>query len=1180
MALRKEEERKHINNKTGGVFNLIFGHKRGKPSTVSGSISSDNRSISPSHSEDARSVTPPVVQHPPIVAPPKNDPPPDRPKPPQRKRRPAPKPPQIQVTEPVKEEEVKPVPVLPVEEPLNPASRKPSENGVTICHSRNSSDSSGYHEASILSEHCANASLPRARPKSAFVGDSTSHQGTSNLNSMAGHSRSTTSLVGGRRKKAAPPPPPAVPSPSVTPPSSVVAQPSQPSPVVVASQPDSTIQPEFSEVTDFTAQPHTLPIPPKPKPRKKSPSDRPRSAVFTSYGSYEENDSLIEVLQQETFVDNKGASMVDIHKTQDVPGEDYSMEEILTSLEIMRPFIMKGDIPPAVEEKEEIAEVQDIIASKELSSQPPQVIGMIPKTPKDKRRDFKTGSETASTISSTDANSDIVEEAVNPYMNRDNSFASLRSCISEHAPGLGHYEWKKWKNYEELDSISCSSTGVRNVWVAGDTSDTEPISPLDSNSAYPPLTQPVEELIPEIIPCSDIEELGTPPPPPVLEEPTDKEEKSVVDAIVPSEETYEPVEEQSSSHEHPLSEDKSLIEETYEPPPPPIIDQELEFNQITPRAPKQFSQTPQPDLLTLNWEYKLPPPPRPFRDASPTNLTTNRSDTVSEFRDSVVTSPELFEKLRADDNQSDITLKSEVTSVASEEPLNTLSLENLEKRRSLVYNREITTSLKMTDKEQNFRPSPPKPVRNVHSTHTLPNFKITTYEVPKHKNITVFEDDSIRSNTHSLPSGLTKNKLGYSMDNVNQQEKEYNFYKPEVKTNGVSRSGSFSTDNRFSTKPVSRSRSTLTLNKPQFGKRDDNGNISRSNSLFDVSGLQSLEVMKLIQNKLNTPTSSMENINSATKPTSIPPTPKTDTDDEKTSVTSSKSTSPTPVRKYYRGQPSVNVFTWSERPKIPVAVKEDEDYKLGNHATISEEESNISNNNNNNTEITQNSGGNVVIRIGGSTNKPLSNRFVGPVAYRKPFSDLNSRPHSIALPSDFDASRVPIVRSVELKKPFINGNDHLSPTNDSNKRILRVNSFKPFENHVVPVVRGFNTNKSPDIISKRLSWSPANSYSSTLPKQLEKDYSTNKHVPFSQFTLRRTESNRRLTENVPYKSLPTDLETPPAPPPPPQMPKVTLRKAQVEPKSSKAHNSLDARDMLLESIRSFGGKKGLRSTKA
>ncbi|XP_050294774.1 uncharacterized protein LOC126734957 isoform X3 [Anthonomus grandis grandis] len=951
MALRKEEERKHINNKTGGVFNLIFGHKRGKPSTVSGSISSDNRSISPSHSEDARSVTPPVVQHPPIVAPPKNDPPPDRPKPPQRKRRPAPKPPQIQVTEPVKEEEVKPVPVLPVEEPLNPASRKPSENGVTICHSRNSSDSSGYHEASILSEHCANASLPRARPKSAFVGDSTSHQGTSNLNSMAGHSRSTTSLVGGRRKKAAPPPPPAVPSPSVTPPSSVVAQPSQPSPVVVASQPDSTIQPE-------------------------------------------------------------------------------------------------------------------------------------------------------------------------------------------------------------------------------------PISPLDSNSAYPPLTQPVEELIPEIIPCSDIEELGTPPPPPVLEEPTDKEEKSVVDAIVPSEETYEPVEEQSSSHEHPLSEDKSLIEETYEPPPPPIIDQELEFNQITPRAPKQFSQTPQPDLLTLNWEYKLPPPPRPFRDASPTNLTTNRSDTVSEFRDSVVTSPELFEKLRADDNQSDITLKSEVTSVASEEPLNTLSLENLEKRRSLVYNREITTSLKMTDKEQNFRPSPPKPVRNVHSTHTLPNFKITTYEVPKHKNITVFEDDSIRSNTHSLPSGLTKNKLGYSMDNVNQQEKEYNFYKPEVKTNGVSRSGSFSTDNRFSTKPVSRSRSTLTLNKPQFGKRDDNGNISRSNSLFDVSGLQSLEVMKLIQNKLNTPTSSMENINSATKPTSIPPTPKTDTDDEKTSVTSSKSTSPTPVRKYYRGQPSVNVFTWSERPKIPVAVKEDEDYKLGNHATISEEESNISNNNNNNTEITQNSGGNVVIRIGGSTNKPLSNRFVGPVAYRKPFSDLNSRPHSIALPSDFDASRVPIVRSVELKKPFINGNDHLSPTNDSNKRILRVNSFKPFENHVVPVVRGFNTNKSPDIISKRLSWSPANSYSSTLPKQLEKDYSTNKHVPFSQFTLRRTESNRRLTENVPYKSLPTDLETPPAPPPPPQMPKVTLRKAQVEPKSSKAHNSLDARDMLLESIRSFGGKKGLRSTKA
>lgn len=160
----------------------------------SGSVSSDNRSISPTHSDDSRSVTPPAVQAPSIVTPPKKDPPPERPKPPQRKRRPAPKPPQIHVAETSNEK-----PELPSEVPPNTASKKAGENGLTICHSRNSSDSSGYHEASILSDHCANTSLPRSRPKSAFVGDLAPLQSTSNLSKMSTHSRSTTSLVAGKK---------------------------------------------------------------------------------------------------------------------------------------------------------------------------------------------------------------------------------------------------------------------------------------------------------------------------------------------------------------------------------------------------------------------------------------------------------------------------------------------------------------------------------------------------------------------------------------------------------------------------------------------------------------------------------------------------------------------------------------------------------------------------------------------------------------------------------------------------------------------------------------------------------------------------------------------------------------------------------------------------------------------
>lgn len=147
----------------------------------SGSISSDTRSISPTQSDDSRSVTPPAVQPQILPAVPQEQTS-NRPKPPQRKRRPAPKPP-------------------------TPQNEKPEnaklENGLTICHSRNSSDSSGYHEASILSDNC-NTTLPR-RPKSTVInssGDSALgmdksadfSKSTGNLSNMVSHSKSTTSL--------------------------------------------------------------------------------------------------------------------------------------------------------------------------------------------------------------------------------------------------------------------------------------------------------------------------------------------------------------------------------------------------------------------------------------------------------------------------------------------------------------------------------------------------------------------------------------------------------------------------------------------------------------------------------------------------------------------------------------------------------------------------------------------------------------------------------------------------------------------------------------------------------------------------------------------------------------------------------------------------------------------------
>lgn len=148
----------------------------------SGSISSDTRSISPTQSDDSRSVTPPAIQNQaPVIKSTSKDSltaAAARPKPPQRKRRPAPKPPSATPT-PENQHQTAAAPLQDVSKNLEAVEKcsqdetteQKFDNGLTICHSRNSSDSSGYHEASILSDNC-NTTLPR-RPKSTVI-DSTS----------------------------------------------------------------------------------------------------------------------------------------------------------------------------------------------------------------------------------------------------------------------------------------------------------------------------------------------------------------------------------------------------------------------------------------------------------------------------------------------------------------------------------------------------------------------------------------------------------------------------------------------------------------------------------------------------------------------------------------------------------------------------------------------------------------------------------------------------------------------------------------------------------------------------------------------------------------------------------------------------------------------------------------------
>ncbi|CAK9818563.1 Cordon-bleu protein-like 1, partial [Anthophora quadrimaculata] len=188
MALQRQEERRRQQAKQG-VFGFVF--KKSKESSLS-TDSLGGRSASPARSDETGRSTSPLQ-------------PPARP---QRKRRPAPKPPlqaQAEVGNGTEEN-----------------SGDSSKDKVVISHSRNSSDSSGYHEASVLSDNPDSAGrLPETLPRRNKVPletprklaqTSQSSKSLSNLASVPGtlsHGISNTSLssTGLRKKRAAPLPP-------------------------------------------------------------------------------------------------------------------------------------------------------------------------------------------------------------------------------------------------------------------------------------------------------------------------------------------------------------------------------------------------------------------------------------------------------------------------------------------------------------------------------------------------------------------------------------------------------------------------------------------------------------------------------------------------------------------------------------------------------------------------------------------------------------------------------------------------------------------------------------------------------------------------------------------------------------------------------------------------------------
>lgn len=169
---------------------------------------------------------------------------------------------------------------------------------------------------------------------------------------------------------------------------------------------------EFSVVLDFSENPSTNPVP-KPKPRTKSHLQSPTAISIGSPQSAEgpthENRSLKKPPEPNFRLGNE--EWFPAHQ----PKNDYSMEEILTSLEAVKPFIMNTDKSP----QRTLADLQ-LVGGIPKDPKPPAVVGVIPKTPQQdslgRRRCFQIAQslalETASLTSKSSRGSLGLEDEI------------------------------------------------------------------------------------------------------------------------------------------------------------------------------------------------------------------------------------------------------------------------------------------------------------------------------------------------------------------------------------------------------------------------------------------------------------------------------------------------------------------------------------------------------------------------------------------------------------------------------------------------------------------------------------------------------------------------------------------------------------------------------------------------
>lgn len=306
----------------------------------------------------------------------------------------------------------------------------------------------------------------------------------------------------------------------------------------------------------------------------------------------------------------------------------------------------------------------------------------------------------------------------------------------------------------------------------------------------------------------------------------------------------------------------------------------------------------------------------------------------------------------------------------------------------------------------------------------------------------------------------------------------------------------------------------------------------------------------------------------------------------------------------YQGPPTINLTTWSERPKIDVSIKSDRDYRFGGSSTLPRGYRNV----NNTTKININA-------PTASDNDRDDGHDCPDSREQVPLSSGEAQ--SFSLPQEVNrlepvsitsTDRLPIVRAVEYKKnivppPAVAQKPEKSffyetfsrtpttttvPSGTATINRLSLGGYQKFQ----PVVRGFKSmDDQPPPQRRPVSMIESANISTailrTTPVRVEKPApETTSSLPFGQNTLRRTGLKDKILAQpsvepakvtpppppppviVPLKAVPTTVAPPP---PPPKMTTPVVRAAIVKKPLPPAQ--VDPRSALLDAIRSFNKDK-------